>query len=288
MGHRAFNLTSNYDRDGVNIRKFGVTKHEKNVLESTTCTSKRMVPRDYNCEHQIDGNAPGVWFGNGEDIPTRYADRPPVRAVFGYHLTGLKGVFLRCLDHPLWDVPCFVFFAWDVPWVFWLGTYHPLQAERKNLWDVPWSHFECWTPGTSGPRKEHFCGHFWKKAGVAGGYSAQHGCTQVAGGILCSTVALRLQAAILCSTVSHGTVALGLQAVFRAARLRSGCGQLFRAARFRTARLRSGCRRYSARHGCAWVADGIPRLFREQGCAPVAGGVPRTVALGLRETVSSE
>ncbi|KAJ7798686.1 hypothetical protein B0H14DRAFT_2617670 [Mycena olivaceomarginata] len=167
--------------------------------------------------------------------------------------------------------PMFCVFAWDVPWVFWLGTYHPLQAEWKNLWDVPWSHFECWTPGTSGPRKEHFCGHFWvdwawaglqledlnitasKKlglqaaiprstvalglrmvcawVGVAGSYSAQHGCARVAGGI------------------PHSTVVLGLWAVFRAARLRSGCGQ------------------YSAQHGCARVAGGI---------------LHSTVALGLQ------
>ncbi|KAJ7837770.1 hypothetical protein B0H14DRAFT_2589009 [Mycena olivaceomarginata] len=295
---------------------------------------------------------------------------------FGHSLkVSNTGVFLTCLDHPLWDVPCFVFFAWDVPWVFWLGTYHPPQAEQKNLWDVPWSHFECWTPGTSGPRKAHFCRHFWvdwaraglqledlnitasKKLGLraaiprstvvlglravfcaarlcsgCGRYSAQHGCARVAGGIL------------------HSTVVLGLRAVFRAARLCSGCGRysvqhgcarvaggipcstvalglwaaiprstvvLRLRAVFRAARLCSGCGRYSAQHGCARVAGGIPcstvvlglwaaiprstvalglravfraarlrsgcgRYSAQHGCAQVAGGIPcSTVALGL-------
>ncbi|KAJ7873550.1 hypothetical protein B0H14DRAFT_2569765 [Mycena olivaceomarginata] len=193
------------------------------------------------------------------------------------------------------------FFAWDVPWVFWLGTYHPPQAEQKIC---GMSHGPILNVGPLAPvaqEKRIFAGISgldWgsggQKAGVAGGYSAQHGCARVAGGIPCSTVVLGLRAVFraarlrsLWAAIPRSTVVLRLRAVFRAARLRSGCGG------------------YSAQHGCARVAGGIPRstvalrlwrLFRaarlcsgcgwcsaQHGCAPVAGGLPcSTVALGLR------
>ncbi|KAJ7305669.1 hypothetical protein DFH08DRAFT_824971 [Mycena albidolilacea] len=104
--------------------------------------------------------------------------------------------------------------------------------------------FQCTYLQTAIRGFEYYC---QQKAGVAGGYSVQHGCARVVGGILCSTVAL------------------GLWAVFRAAQLRSGWG----------------CRWYSMQHGCARV--GVADSYSVQhGCARVAGSIPRsTVALGL-------
>ncbi|KAJ7771422.1 hypothetical protein B0H14DRAFT_2632388 [Mycena olivaceomarginata] len=82
------------------------------------------------------------------------------------------------------------------------------------------------------------------------------------------------------AAIPRSTVALGLRAVFRAARLHSGwgCGRLFRAAR-----LRSGCGRYSAQHGCARVAGGIPHSMVALG---LRAAIPRsTVALALRAAI---
>ncbi|KAJ7653502.1 hypothetical protein B0H14DRAFT_2659480 [Mycena olivaceomarginata] len=139
---------------------------------------------------------------------------------------------------------------------FFALTYHPPQAEQKNLWDVPWSHFECWTPGTSGPEKSIFAGIYgWiGLGGVGGGQKAG-----LRAAILLSTVCTRLQA---CSTVC-APVAGGIP------RTQHG-----------TAWVAGG---YSVQHGCAPVAGGIPRA--RHGCARVAGGY--SAQPGLRSIAGS-
>ncbi|KAJ7339186.1 hypothetical protein DFH08DRAFT_812577 [Mycena albidolilacea] len=120
-------------------------------------------------------------------------------------------------------------------------------------------------------------------------YSTRHGCARVADGIL------RTQHG--CARVVGGYSAQQLRSGCRWYSVQHGCAWVA-GGYFAAARLRSGCGRYSAQHGCTWVAgsysvqrlrSGCGRYSMQHGCTPVAGGILRgMVALGLRETVSSE